>query len=307
MIGTSAAMRRLHRNLRKITQADTVPVLISGENGTGKELAALAIHRHSIRRNGPFVAVNCGALPSGLIQSELFGHEKGAFTGALRRGIGRIEAANGGTIFLDEIGDLSLELQVNLLRFLQEKTIERLGAVTSIPIDTHVIAATHLDLAREVEKQQFREDLFYRLNVLAVTIPPLRERGDDIELLAQHYLRKFAVERKGQVQGFSESALAYMKSYAWPGNVRELVNRVHRAVIMHDQSWISATELGFGPSQAQQPTHMSLQEARQKADKQVIALSLKCTRNNVSAAARQLGITRTTLYRLMEKYEFTPH
>lgn len=307
MIGDSPAMQRVRRELSKITAADTVPVLISGESGTGKELAALAIHRNSIRRNGPFVAVNCGALPSGLIQAELFGHEKGAFTGAVQRGIGRIEAANRGTIFLDEIGDLSLELQVNLLRFLQEKTIERLGATKSIPIDTHVIAATHLDLAREVEKQRFREDLFYRLNVLAMTMPPLRERGDDIEQLANHYLHKFAVERKGHVRGFSDSALAYMQSYAWPGNVRELVNRVHRAVIMYDQPWISPSELGFEASPPQQHVHMSLEQARQQADKQAIALSLKCTSNNVSAAARQLGITRTTLYRLMEKYEFTAH
>lgn len=308
MIGTSSAMRRVRDELRKITTAHAVPVLITGESGTGKELAALAIHRNSNRCQGPFVAVNCGALPSGLIQSELFGHEKGAFTGAVTRGIGRIEAAHGGTIFLDEIGDLPLELQVNLLRFLQEKTIERVGATKSIPIDAHVVTATHLDLAREVESGRFREDLFYRLNVLAVAMPPLREREEDIELLATHYLHKFANEREGHVQGFSGSALAKMQHYAWPGNVRELVNRVHRAVIMYEQPWISAAELGFKSSPSPlENGHMSLEQARQEADKQVIALSLKCSSNNVSAAARQLGITRTTLYRLMEKYEFTTH
>lgn len=308
LIGTSSAMRKVRRELRKITAAHKVPVLISGESGTGKELAALAIHRNSNRSDAPFIAVNCGALPANLIQSELFGHEKGAFTGALCRGIGRIEAAHGGTIFLDEIGDLPLELQVNLLRFLQEKTIERVGATQSIAIDTHVIAATHLDLAREVENGRFREDLFYRLNVLAVTLPPLRERQQDIELLANHYLHKFAVERKGPVHGFSDSAITYLKHYAWPGNVRELVNRVHRAVIMHEQPWISAAELGFKASPSPSINLlMSLEQARQEADKQAIALSLKCTSNNVSAAARQLGITRTTMYRLMEKYDFTAH
>ncbi len=308
MLGTSPAMRRVRAELRKITAAHKVPVLISGESGTGKELAALAIHRNSNRSNAPFVAVNCGALPANLIQSELFGHEKGAFTGAVQRGIGRIEAAHGGTIFLDEIGDLPLELQVNLLRFLQEKTIERVGATQSIAIDTHVITATHLDLAREVEQGRFREDLFYRLNVLAVTLPPLRKRQQDIELLANHYLHNFAEEREGQVQGFSDCAIAFMQHYTWPGNVRELVNRVHRAVIMHEQPWISATELGFKASPSPLVNaHMSLEQARQEADKQAIALSLKCTSNNVSAAARQLGITRTTMYRLMEKYEFTAH
>ncbi len=308
MLGTSPAMCRVRKELRKITAAHKVPVLISGESGTGKELAALAIHRNSNRGNAAFIAVNCGALPSNLIQSELFGHEKGAFTGALQRGIGRIEAAQGGTIFLDEIGDLPLELQVNLLRFLQEKTIERVGATRSIAIDTHVITATHLDLAREVEQGRFREDLFYRLNVLAVTLPPLRERQQDIELLANHYLQKFAIERRGQVQGFSACAIACMQNYAWPGNVRELVNRVHRAVIMHEQPWISAVELGFTSSPSPSLIgNMSLEQARQAADKQAIALSLKCTSNNVSAAARQLGITRTTMYRLMEKYEVTAH
>ncbi len=308
MIGTSSAIRRVRKELRKITTAHTVPVLITGESGTGKELAALAVHRNSNRRNAPFIAVNCGALPAGLIQSELFGHEKGAFTGAVMRGIGRIEAADGGTIFLDEIGDLPLELQVNLLRFLQEKTIERVGATTSIPIDARVVTATHLDLAHEVQSGHFREDLFYRLNVLTVTVPPLRDREEDIELLATHYLHKFASERKGHVQGFSDCAVAYMRHYAWPGNVRELVNRVHRAVIMYEQPLISAAELGFTSSPSPLvKSYMSLEQARQEADRQAIALSLKCTSNNVSAAARQLGITRTTMYRLMEKYELTAH
>jgi len=238
-------MRNLLANLRKMSSATDVPVLICGESGTGKELVARALHWNSPRRSGPFVAVNCGALPASIIHAELFGHEKGAFTGAQHRSLGRLEAAHTGTIFLDEIGDIPVELQVNLLRFLQERTIERLGSNETIHVDTRITAATHRDLAQAVERGEFREDLYYRLNVLQLQLPPLRERGIDIRLLAEHYLHLFAPERTGEILGFSQQALDWMDSYNWPGNIRELVNRVHRAVIMSDDPWISARQLGF--------------------------------------------------------------
>jgi DNA-binding NtrC family response regulator len=301
IIGNCDGMRQLLANLQKMSSATEVPVLISGESGTGKELVARELHRSSPRRAGPFVAVNCGALPPSIIHAELFGYEKGAFTGAHHRSIGRLEAAHSGTIFLDEIGDIPLELQVNLLRFIQERTIERLGSTETIRVDTRITAATHRDLAQAVERGEFREDLYYRLNVLELKLPPLRERGTDIKLLAEHYLRLFAHERSGEVLGFNQQALDWMASYSWPGNIRELVNRIHRAVIMFDDPWISAQELGFCGIVNDNPTN-SLARAKCEAEKQAIILSLQKCRFNISAAARQLNITRTTLYRLMEKH-----
>lgn len=306
IIGRSDGMRKLLANLQRISAATDVPVLVYGESGTGKELVARALHFNSARKDGPFVAVNCGALPPSLIHAELFGYEKGAFTGAQHRAVGRLEAANSGTIFLDEIGDLPLELQVNLLRFIQERTIERLGSNTSIHVDTRIVAATHRDLARMVERNEFREDLYYRLNVLELHLPPLRERGDDIRLLAEHYLRVFAEERQGEVAGFDQQALEWMAAYSWPGNIRELVNRVHRAVIMFDDPWISAQALGARGIANGTPVS-SLARAKCEAERQAILCSLQNCRFNISAAARQLNITRTTLYRLMEKHEIDLH
>lgn len=306
IIGQSEGMLALLTNLRKMSSATDVPVLIYGESGTGKELVARALHGNSPRRNGPFVAVNCGALAPSLIQAELFGYEKGAFTGAQHRTVGRLEAANAGTIFLDEIGDLSLELQVNLLRFIQERTIERLGSAEAIHVDTRIITATHRDLSRAVERGDFREDLYYRLNVLELQLPPLRERGADIRLLAEHYLHRFAAERTGEVLGFDQQALEWMADYSWPGNIRELINRVHRAVIMFDDPWISPQALGFGGIPIETPTN-SLARAKCEAEKRAIIFSLQNCQFNVSAAARQLKITRTTLYRLMDKHEVNQH
>lgn len=298
MIGASVPMQRFYSKLRKIQRSDA-PILIRGESGTGKELAARAIHLSSSRSKGPFIAVNCGALPATLIQSELFGHEKGAFTGATHRKIGRLEAASGGTVFLDEIGDLPAELQVNLLRFLQEKTIERIGSTQSIPIDVRIISATHADLERAVQTGAFREDLFYRLNVLTLHLPPLRERGSDIELLARTFLEKFTREGKHRAKGFSRQALEAMLAHSWPGNVRELINRVQKAVILSENRLITVSDLGLDPEWL--PQVVSLDRARQRAELETIRQCLAMNNNNVSKAARHLGISRMTMYRLISK------
>jgi DNA-binding NtrC family response regulator len=304
MIGRSPAMQELYRQLTKIAKVDA-PVLISGQSGTGKELAARAMHRHSERADAPFVPVNCGALPTHLIQSELFGHEKGAFTGAHARKIGSIESAAGGVIFLDEIGDLPLELQSNLLRFLQEKTIVRVGSTQRIPIDVRVIAATHVDLERAVAEHRFRGDLFYRLNVLRLHVPALCERVGDISLLAQAFFRDLMHQRSPQVQGFSLRALRAMATHKWPGNVRELINRVQNAMIMSENRLISDADLGLSAVVAADRI-TTLDGARAAIEQDVIRRTLLHNNNNVSQAARQLGISRVTLYRLMSKFEIDP-
>jgi DNA-binding NtrC family response regulator len=300
MIGRSPEMMELYGNLRKIQSVDS-PVLIRGESGTGKELAARGIHKHSARCRAPFIAVNCGALPTHLIQSELFGHEKGAFTGAVQRKIGRIESAAGGTIFLDEIGDLPLDLQANLLRFLQEKTIERLGSNVSISVDVRVIAATHVDLEKAVGKGVFREDLYYRLNVLHLKIPPLRERRGDIDLLAHSFFEEFSRDKNLVVKGFSQQALHVMSTYAWPGNVREMMNRIRSAMILSENRLITSADLGL--HELSVPKNLiSLDDARDKAEMEVIRRYLHLNRNNVSKTARDLGVSRVTLYRLINKF-----
>ncbi|MEW6611329.1 MAG: sigma 54-interacting transcriptional regulator [Pseudomonadota bacterium] len=300
MVGGSPAMLQLFQSIRKMARVDA-PVLITGESGTGKELTALAIHERSARARGPFIAVNCGALPANLIHSELFGHEKGAFTGAYQRKVGSIEAAVGGTIFLDEIGDLPLDLQVNLLRFLQEKTITRLGGTESIHVDVRVLAATHVNLEKAVEEGRFREDLYYRLNVLHLGVPALRERREDIPLLAQFFFDKFSREKQKAVKGFSQQALRSMSNYDWPGNVRELINRVRRAMVMSEKRLITPADLGL-EGVAAAPRLPTLEEARSAAEKEAIQAVLRFTRNNLSQTARHLGVSRVTLYRLIERY-----
>jgi DNA-binding NtrC family response regulator len=300
ILGHSPVTLELLRQVRRIAKVDA-PVIIRGESGSGKELAAQAIHRHSARANGPFVPVNCGAIQASLIQSELFGHVKGAFTGATADGRGLIEAASGGTVFLDEIGDLSLDLQINLLRFLQEKTINRVGSTRSIRVDARVIAATHVNLEKAVAAGTFREDLFYRLNVVPLSVPSLRERSADVTLLAEHFFEQFAKERGPQLKGFSRRAMGAMSAYSWPGNVRELINRVRRAVVMAEGHLITPQDLGLEERDESREWD-ALEEARLRAEHSAISVSLQQAGRNVTAAARNLGVSRMTLYRLMAKH-----
>lgn len=299
--GKSNIMQAFFRRLEKVINAD-LPVLIGGETGTGKELVAQAIHDHSIRSKGPFVAVNCGAIPQNLIQSELFGHERGAFTGALQRKIGSIEAANGGVLFLDEIGDLPLNLQANLLRVLQERSITRLGSTQAIPVDFRIISATHIDLQQAIQNGTFREDLYYRLGVIHLDLPPLRSRDGDIPLLADVFFKKLSANQKNfRANAFSSQALRAMNAYPWPGNVRELINRVHRALILCEGKLINASDLGLD-EYIEAPEAKTLEDARASLDRSILELSLRNNGNNVSQAARQLGVSRVTLYRMMSKH-----
>jgi transcriptional regulator with PAS, ATPase and Fis domain len=286
--------------LRKASKVEA-PVLIGGESGSGKELAAHAIHNMSARSNKAFMAVNCGALPTHLIQSELFGHEKGAFTGAHQRKIGRMEAAHGGTLFLDEIADLPLNLQSNLLRVLQDKVIERLGSTQQIQLDIRVIAASHIDLQEAVAKGQFREDLYYRLNVIHLVVPPLRDRQGDVELLAQALLDQFSGETRGKVKGFSQQALRAMNQYSWPGNVREMINRIRQGVIMAEHPYLTPEDLGM-ERRASSIGRLTLDGARTKAEIDAIRSALRRCQHNVSEAAKELGVSRATLYRLLERH-----
>jgi DNA-binding NtrC family response regulator len=300
MVGASPPIRQVFQAIRKMAGVEA-PVMILGESGTGKELAARAIHQHSERTAGPFIPVNCGALPPDLVQAELFGNEKGAFTGAYRRRVGHIEAAHGGTLFLDEVGDLPLELQVNLLRFLQAQTIQRVGGIEEIPLDVRVLAATHEDLEACVAEGRFREDLYYRLQVLPLRMPALRERGDDIELLARFYFERFARERPVTVNGFSDDALAVMRRHDWPGNIREMINRIRRAMVMSENRLIFPADLGLDQGGGSSRVR-TLAQARARAEEQAVRSALRHSGNNISQAARLLGVTRPTLYRLMEAY-----
>ncbi|MGF6604155.1 DNA-binding NtrC family response regulator [Paraburkholderia sp. GAS448] len=300
MVGTCEAMQKLFRMIRKVANTDA-SVFISGESGTGKELTALAIHERSLRRQAPFVAINCGAIPSHLLQSELFGYERGAFTGANQRKIGRIEAADGGTLLLDEIGDLPMESQASLLRFLQEGKIEHLGSHEPIPVDVRIISATHIDLEAAMRDGRFRPDLYHRLCVLRVDEPPLRARGKDIDILAHHILNRFRADSACKVRGFTPSAIQAMYNYSWPGNVRELINRVRRAIVMAENKLISAEDLDLKPFTERQTT--TLAQAREAAEKQAIETALRRNRHRLNEAATALGVSRVTLYRLMCAYD----
>jgi DNA-binding NtrC family response regulator len=299
MVGTCDAMLALFKTIRKVAATDA-PVFISGESGTGKELTAVAIHERSSRAEAPFIALNCGAIPPTLLQSELFGYERGAFTGANQRKIGRVEAAHGGTLFLDEIGDLPLESQASLLRFLQESKIERLGGHVSLPVDVRVICATHVDMQAALREGRFREDLYHRLCVLKIHEPPLRERGKDIEVLARHMLERFKGDAHRRLRGFSPCAIAALHNYGWPGNVRELINRVRRAIVMSEGRMITATDLELDGHVALAP--VSLVEAREVAERRAIELALLRHRGRFADAARELGVSRVTLYRLLCAY-----
>jgi len=301
MIGASPAMLQLYRRIDRVVGVDA-PVLITGESGTGKELVARAIHKHSARKAGPFVAVNCAELPENLIQSALFGHERGAFTGAHQRRVGSIEAAAGGVIFLDEIGDLRIDLQANLLRFLQDKTIMRVGSTQRMQVDVRVVAATHVDLKQAVQAGRFREDLFYRLNVLSLPVPPLSAREGDLHLLTEMLLAQFEGVNGHRSRSMGQDAMRAMTAYSWPGNVRELINRVQHALVMSDNRVITPTDLELPPV-AEDTNVTTLSSARAAASRDVIVEVLKRAENNVSEAARKLGISRITLYRLMDKFD----
>ncbi|PLP94099.1 Fis family transcriptional regulator [Pseudomonas sp. FFUP_PS_473] len=302
LLGDSLPIRELRKLLSKLAPTES-PVLIRGESGTGKELVARTLHRQSLRRDNPFVAINCGAIPEHLIQSELFGHEKGAFTGAHQRKVGRIEAANTGTLFLDEIGDLPLELQANLLRFLQEKHIERVGGSQPIPVDVRVLAATHVDLESAITRGRFREDLYYRLNVLQVVTAPLRDRHGDLSMLANHFSHFYSQETGRRPRSFSEDALAAMGRHDWPGNVRELANRVRRGLVLAEGRQIEAQDLGLHGLDLEVVPIGTLEDYKQRAERQALCDVLNRHSDNLSVAARVLGVSRPTFYRLLHKHQ----
>jgi two-component system NtrC family response regulator len=287
-----------------------VSIFITGENGTGKELVAQAIHEASLRSKGPFIPINCGAIPENLLESELFGHEKGAFTGAHSMVQGKLQYADKGTLFLDEIGELPVNLQVKLLRFLQEGVIQRVGGRLDIPIDTRTVCATNVDIAKAIKEGKFREDLFYRVSVISINLPPLRERGDDILLLANYFLRLFNDEYRKKVRRFSAASMNYLKSYEWPGNVRELRNRVQRAIIMSDSGALEPSHLGCATElpELEEEVHpvVSLREARNKVERDMIAAAIDQQHGNIVKAAEALGVSRPTLYDLMKRHSMTP-
>jgi two-component system NtrC family response regulator len=303
MLGTSPQMQEVFLSIRKVSTTE-VPVLIVGESGTGKELVAKAIHKNSSRKACPFVVINCSAIPENLLESELFGHEKGSFTGAHIQRKGRFEMAQGGTLFLDEIGELSLPLQVKLLRFLQEQKIERVGGREEILVDARVLAATNKDLTQAIKEGKFREDLYYRLGVVTVSLPPLREREEDILLLATSLLQRYAHENKKKITGFTPQAIHTIKAYPWPGNVRELENKIKRAVIMAEGQKVIPTDLELDSSYSKYKGR-GLKEAREALEKELIQKALANNKRNVTKAAEELGVSRPTLYELMEKLEIS--
>lgn len=298
----SPSMRVTMASLRKYAPVE-LPVLITGETGSGKELAARALHGLSARCKHPFVAINCGALPLNLVQSELFGHERGSFTGANVRRVGHFEAAAGGTVFLDEVGDLPLDAQTSLLRLLQEGTLQRVGSSQSIKLDVRVLAATHVDLEKAVAKGHFREDLYYRLNVLRLHMPALREREDDVELLAQHFLDAFRLRHHSRARTFSNGARQALRGFAWPGNVRELLNRVQRAAVVAEGPLISAADLDFQSVPAISAKRSSLDLTRVSAEREAILNCLHQSHFNISECARRLNVSRVTVYRLCKKHK----
>jgi two-component system NtrC family response regulator len=300
LIGASEAMQQVFTAVRKLAATEAA-VLILGESGTGKGLVARAIHRLGPRAEGPFVAINCGAIPENLLESELFGHEKGSFTGAHAQRKGRIELAHGGTLFLDEIGELPLPLQVKLLRFLQEHKTQRVGGRQELSVDVRVISATNADLKVAMRESRFRDDLYYRVAVVGVPLPPLRERGEDVFLLARAFLEREAAQSRKKISGFSQDALNAVEVYRWPGNVRELENRVRRGVVMADGAYITPADLELVGAAPDGAPGQGLKELRESLERDAIRKALARNRGNVSQAATDLGVSRPTLYGLMDK------
>ena len=298
MIGASPQMQGVFAYLRKVAGTNA-PVLLLGESGTGKELAALAIHRRSPRKDGPFVAINCAGIPENLLESELFGHEKGAFTGAHMQRKGLIETAADGTLFLDEIGELPTPIQVKLLRFLQEQRFQRVGGRQEIQIDTRIITATNADLKKNISEGKFREDLYFRLAVVVIHLPALRDRGDDVAVLAREFLQRYAAQNNKKNMAFAPDAMRALYRHSWPGNVRELQNRVKRGVIMADGKRLTVADLELTELSNTAPA--TLREAREAVEKEVVQSALKRHQGRITSAAAELGISRPTLYELMEK------
>jgi two-component system NtrC family response regulator len=305
LIGVSPAMKRLVEELEKVASSEA-NVFIYGESGTGKELVARALHEASSRCQRPLVPLDCAALPKNLLESELFGHEKGAFTGAAKQTLGKIETASGGTLFLDEIGDMSPPLQAKLLRFLQERVIERVGGRKEIPIDVRVICATHKDLHDLIRTDQFREDLYYRISEITISIPSLKEREGDALMLARVFLERISKQQGKQGHRFSKNATAAIENYSWPGNVRELENRVKRAVIMAEHKQINAGDLELDGTSPDELATFNLREIRDRGDRQAIVRALGHVSGKVSQAAELLGISRPTMYDLLRKFGLKP-
>ncbi|QPQ54793.1 PEP-CTERM-box response regulator transcription factor [Allosphingosinicella flava] len=303
MITAAPDMQKVARTIERVANTG-VSVLLLGASGTGKELLARGLHEASARRERAFVAINCAAIPENLLEAELFGYEKGAFTGAIKTTEGKIELAQGGTLFLDEVGDIPLPLQVKLLRFLQERVIERIGGRRPIPVDTRIVCATHRNLEDMIAKGSFRDDLYYRIAEIPVRIPSLAERPGDAALLAKHFLQRFAREMNPQVKGLSPAALAALDRHDWPGNVRELENRLKRAVIMAEGKLVTPEDLDLAGGEDDFP--VNLKAAREAADRKAIVRALARAENNISAAAKLLGISRPTLYDLLKQYDLQP-
>ena len=303
MITAAPEMAKVARTIERVASTN-VSVMLLGASGTGKELLARGLHDSSERKDGAFVAINCAAIPENLLESELFGHERGAFTGAVKTTEGKIELADGGTLFLDEVGDIPLPLQVKLLRFLQERTIERIGGRKAIAVDTRIVCATHQDLEAMIAAGSFREDLFYRLAEIVVKVPTLAGRPGDAVLLAKHFLGRFAEEMNPRVKGFTPDALAAIDSWPWPGNVRELENRIKRAVIMADAKLVSVEDLDLPQADDGEPDlALNLKAAREQADRRMIRQALARSEGNISSTAKMLGISRPTLYDLLKQYD----
>ncbi len=297
IVGVCKQMEQVFDTIRRVA-ATNATVWLQGDTGTGKELVAKAIHYNSLRKDKAFVPVDCTTIPGDLLESELFGHEKGAFTGASALRIGKLEMANGGTLFFDEIAELKPELQMKLLRFLQERYIERVGGKKSIPLDVRIITATSRDVESEFEKSNFREDLYYRLSVVSINLPPLRERDDDWKILAHHFFNKFSAEENKKLRGFSDDALEAMKNYNWPGNIRQLENMVKRAVIMARDPFITPADLGLQNINIA----LNLEEARNKLEQEYIIEALTRRNGNITHAATEIGITRQAFYDMLKKH-----
>ncbi|MEA3008753.1 MAG: hypothetical protein QOJ91_445 [Sphingomonadales bacterium] len=304
MITGAPEMLKVARTIERVANTGA-SVMLLGASGTGKELLARGLHQASNRAGGGFVAINCAAIPENLLEAELFGYEKGAFTGAIKTIEGKIELAHGGTLFLDEVGDIPLPLQVKLLRFIQERVIERIGGRKPIAVDTRIVSATHQDLPEMIKAGSFREDLYYRLAEIVVRIPSLAQRHGDSVLLAKHFLHRFAREMNPHVKGLSPGALSAIDEWPWPGNVRELENRMKRAVIMADGKLVTAEDLDL-EARSEAPLPVNLKSARELADRRAIRQALARTENNISNAAKVLGISRPTLYDLMKQYDLQP-